>query len=246
MSPENDVVPPPNKSEILIKIGQSLVEQRKARGLTQDKVALALKIRLAFVKAMEEGKWSELPGDVYARGFIGRYANLVGLDPKALLAPYFEKVGQPDRPVRATEASAPASREMPRSALVWGGVALVVVAGLIKVIVSDHKNTRPAVAPAPKQAPVSVSTAQVVAVNPAAPLVEHTLDVYSPFPLWLSVKSETKAFEGFLPQGTTWSWKGDGNFNIRLGHTQEVAMVFDGRPVSLGENQKRVNLPSEN
>lgn len=195
---------------------------------------------------METGDWKDLPGEVYARGFIGRYATFLGLNPQEILAPYLEfqsseekKPSQPQRPDRPMS--------FPTNGFIWATLGVVLVGGLIKLMVNQKSAVEapvPVVVQAEVKEPVAVPS--VIPAVSIKKLVPHSLDVFSPFPLWLSVKSETRSFEGFLPQSSTWSWKGEGNFSIRLGHTQQVALMFDGQQITLSENQKKVSLPLEN
>lgn len=53
---------------------------RVARRWTIDRVAHTLAISQSYIQAIEEGRWSALPGGVYTRQFIERYADLLGLD----------------------------------------------------------------------------------------------------------------------------------------------------------------------
>jgi hypothetical protein len=86
--------------------------------------------------------------------------------------------------------------------------------------------------------------------KPAAPaeapkvvLEKHKLDVYTPEQLWLRVKSSDRTFEGFIPEGATWTFSGEGQFDIRMGHSHNIALMFDGQNVALKDDQKKVLLP---
>jgi hypothetical protein len=248
MSNESGVTPP-TKSEIQKSIGATLTERRKMRGLSLEKAGQMIRVRASIIKAIEDGEWQLLPGEVYARGFVIRYAQAIGLT-KDILDPYLKiTMGEGGNPVRPASSSTMSSEEWPKSVLVWAGVGLVAAVVIIKVMMSDHRaarqvtNAKDMDTKAPISSPVKEKEPAPQAAKPA---VQHTLEVFSPFPLWLSVKADNRSFEGFIPQGSTWSWKGDGQFTVRVGHTQQVALAFDGRVVSLSENQKKVMLPSEN
>ena len=65
--------------------GVALQEQRASFGLDLDEVAQALKIKPAYLAAIEEGRIDRLPGTVYAVGFIRAYSALLGLDSAEIL-----------------------------------------------------------------------------------------------------------------------------------------------------------------
>jgi cytoskeleton protein RodZ len=62
-----------------------LRQQREARGLDLTEVAAALRIKPAYLALLEAGRPDELPGAVYAIGFIRAYADRLGLDSGEML-----------------------------------------------------------------------------------------------------------------------------------------------------------------
>jgi cytoskeletal protein RodZ len=89
------------------------------------------KIRVKYLAALEDGDFGDLPGDVYARGFIRNYATYLGLDPDDIEYEWREEAGQsePLRPVIAGPAPLLMNRRIvfQRSHLVIGLVAVVVL-----------------------------------------------------------------------------------------------------------------------
>src|SRR5207302_10550694 len=65
--------------------GAMLRHQREALGLDLADVAAALRINPAYLAALEAGRPDELPGAVYAIGFIRAYADHLGLDNREML-----------------------------------------------------------------------------------------------------------------------------------------------------------------
>jgi cytoskeleton protein RodZ len=74
-APENISVPCGLRSA-----GDDLRQQREALGLDLAAVAAALRIKPAYLAALEAGRPDELPGAVYAIGFMRAYADHLGLD----------------------------------------------------------------------------------------------------------------------------------------------------------------------
>jgi len=84
-------------------IGQKLLQAREERGEQLSDVEVATKIRVKFLAAMEEDRWSDLPAPAYARGFLDIYARHLGLDQQALLDEYSKAVeDEPHEPVPGT------------------------------------------------------------------------------------------------------------------------------------------------
>lgn len=64
-----------------VGIGAELRDARLHRGAELADVAAALRIRRQHIEAIEEGRFADLPGRVYAIGFLRAYASHVELDP---------------------------------------------------------------------------------------------------------------------------------------------------------------------
>ena len=60
--------------------GDELRQRREALGLDLGEVAATLRIKPAYLAALEAGRPDELPGAVYAIGFLRAYADYLGLD----------------------------------------------------------------------------------------------------------------------------------------------------------------------
>ncbi len=70
------------------RLGDRLRAARERAGLDVSTVALRTHVRRAYLEALEDGRYGELPEDVYTRNFVRLYAQAVGLDPSPLLDLY--------------------------------------------------------------------------------------------------------------------------------------------------------------
>ena len=61
-------------------IGADIRAARTRNGQNLVDVANVLRIRIEFLEALEQGRFTELPAPVYAVGFIRTYAVSVGID----------------------------------------------------------------------------------------------------------------------------------------------------------------------
>ncbi len=88
------------------QIGKELKEIREEKGISLEEVAEKTKIPLRFLQAIENGRWEELPEEVYLRGFIKTYAEVLGLDGKKFVDNYKRSQSQevtPDVPEKEAE-----------------------------------------------------------------------------------------------------------------------------------------------
>lgn len=63
----------------LQKIGKLLKEKREEKGLTINDISDALCLRKSLVEAIENGKWDFLPHEIYVRGYLREYAEIVDI-----------------------------------------------------------------------------------------------------------------------------------------------------------------------
>jgi cytoskeletal protein RodZ len=241
--------PPVSKSEVIQKIARTLQERRSSRSLSIEKVSQILKIRLPYMQAIEKGEWDQLPGEVYVRGFIRRYAQYLGLNGDQLMAPYMALV---ESPVPDKTSAPPPVRhsDFNRAQFLWAVVVIVFIIGFLKVLkqqrtASVHAPAASVPATAVKDSSAPVQAEAPKAEVPAAVSAKHQIQVFSSFPLWLRVTASDKNFEGFIPQATSWTWKGEGVFQVKLGHSKQVTIQFDGKDVPLKEDQQKITLPAE-
>jgi len=69
-----------SQDELLCKLAHCLKNAREAQKLTVEEIALSLKLRTIYLKSLESGDWSDMPGEVYAVAFLKQYASFLDLD----------------------------------------------------------------------------------------------------------------------------------------------------------------------
>ncbi|WP_029215495.1 helix-turn-helix domain-containing protein [Kallotenue papyrolyticum] len=89
------------------QLGARLREAREARGLTIAEVASETRILPRYLQALEEGDFEQLPGDVYARGFIRNYAQFLDLPADELIQLYRRERGAPTEKIKVVPAAVP-------------------------------------------------------------------------------------------------------------------------------------------
>ncbi|MFO1046767.1 MAG: helix-turn-helix transcriptional regulator [Geminicoccaceae bacterium] len=77
------------------RIGAALRVTREARGEHLNDTAQWLRIRPAFLAALEAGDLQSLPGRVYAAGFLRSYAEHLGLDLTSLDSRHRKTISDP-------------------------------------------------------------------------------------------------------------------------------------------------------
>jgi hypothetical protein len=71
-----------------LPIGEVLKRTRTRHEIDIRTVEQETKIRIKYLRALENEEWDVLPGPAYARGFLRTYAQFLGLDGEALIDEY--------------------------------------------------------------------------------------------------------------------------------------------------------------
>jgi hypothetical protein len=119
-----------------------------------DEVHAATGIRPRYLRAIEEEDWNALPEEFYARSFIRKYAQFLGVDPEPLVDEYRQQrgtsgsAGAPTSPFARTgsrRADALRRRRKRQAVYVWAGTALLAAAivAAIVLIASGGGNEEP-------------------------------------------------------------------------------------------------------
>ncbi|QQS46184.1 MAG: DUF4115 domain-containing protein [Acidobacteriota bacterium] len=78
----------------MASLGQELKKARENRGITLHEIADATNIGVRFLQAIENDTYDILPGGVFNRAFVKKFANIVNYDEAQALQLYDEQVGE--------------------------------------------------------------------------------------------------------------------------------------------------------
>lgn len=124
-------------------IGDTLAEARTRRGVDLDEVHAATGIRPRYLRAIEEEDWNALPEEFYARSFVRKYAQFLGVDPDPLVDEYRRQrgtggsAGAPTSPFARTgsrRADALRRRRKRQAVYVWIGTAALAAAIVVAIV----------------------------------------------------------------------------------------------------------------
>jgi len=76
-------------------VGEQLRDAREIKGIDLFRAERDTKIRSKYLAALEDGDFTDLPGDVYTRGFLRNYATYLGLDPDEVEEGWRSEAGAP-------------------------------------------------------------------------------------------------------------------------------------------------------
>jgi cytoskeleton protein RodZ len=157
-------------------IGETLREARMRQHLDIADVERQTKIRTKYLRALENEEFSMLPGPTFVKTFLRTYAELLGLDPHALVEEYRARHETRDE-LETLQPLGPPSRQSdrrggpPRFWIVALLVAAAVVAGLVALGLStdEEPSDDRAGATTTETAPRTERTETTREEQPAAP-----------------------------------------------------------------------------
>ncbi|HVZ34622.1 MAG TPA: helix-turn-helix domain-containing protein, partial [Polyangiaceae bacterium] len=87
-------------------IGAYLRRERELRQVSLEELVQITRVPLKMLQHIESDQLDELPGDVFARGFVRSYARALGLDAGEVLAKFDRKIDltAPPPPISSIEA----------------------------------------------------------------------------------------------------------------------------------------------
>lgn len=109
-------------------IGDDLRAARAARGEDLRDIAAQLRIRFAYLEAIENGAFDALPGPAYAIGFVRAYARYLRLDAEEMIARFKIEAAGIDAPAELTFPEPMSESRVPRGGLVVIALLLAVAA----------------------------------------------------------------------------------------------------------------------
>jgi cytoskeletal protein RodZ len=120
-------------------IGTYLRRERELRQVSLEELVQTTRVPLRMLQRIEEDRFSELPGEVFAKGFLRSYARALGLDADALL----DRFGRDQKPEKRSETPLLASLQSPERGRRFGiALALVILVILFTLALSIVLNAR--------------------------------------------------------------------------------------------------------
>jgi transcriptional regulator with XRE-family HTH domain len=213
-------------------IGEALRKARNRRKLTLSEVEATIKVRVGYLRAIENEDWEALPGGSYTRAFIRTYANHLGLDGERLAA---EHSPQPEAAPAVTGAGE-RRRLSPRSATALVVVAVVALA-LAVGIATGGGGGEPSPAPRGLTESSQADASPGGTGNPAAlagtEAARVELSLVATAEVWVCVldsKGRALVDGQVLPAGEEEGPFHSGSFTVAFGNG-EVAMRIDGKDI---------------
>lgn len=112
------------------ELGKDLAELRRTRGASLEDMSRDTKIRRTILEAIENGRFEELPPDVFVVGFIKAYCRTLEVDPEPFVARLM-KVNQAEAAPAAEVCRSPANQGRNNARWIVWAIVLVLLAAFV-------------------------------------------------------------------------------------------------------------------
>lgn len=216
-------------------VGEILKKRREESGKDLSEIAKTLKIKYDYLKAIEDEAFEKLPAEVYVKGYIREYAELLNIDPETAIMSYIQQISPPqDEKNEVTER-----KVIQRKRLKIGYLLIPLLVTTITFILLIFSREKP------ETLPPTVETKKEGILK--AENSPHVLEVFATDTTWLSVTiDKTRSKEILLKPGESVKWQAKNGFLLKIGNAGGARLVFDRKEINkLGEKGQviKLNLP---
>ena len=222
----------------MASLGQELKKKREESGITLHQIADATHIGVRFLQALENDDYSILPGGVFNRAFVRKFAKQVGMEEATALRLYDEQLassgGEADRRF-VMGVDDWDQRPTSGNGLLLSFVALIILSAGAYLAYSyfyaakDEAGTTPAtVVPTPVATPPATPTPEP---SPTPNLDELRLQVVTGTgACWIKVvRDAAPAEEALLQPGETREFVAKEKLLLNVGNLPSVRLTLNGR-----------------
>jgi cytoskeleton protein RodZ len=219
-------------------VGETLRNGRVVRGETLEQAARFTRIRLCYLRNLEDGDNSAFdpyPGRTYARFFLREYADHLGLDPAPLVRRFDAEVTpaivslatlpRPSRPMHqrrwAIGAALVLTALLSVGALISRGEGERETASPVSLTIDDDAGLRP------------IGHTRTGAIEPGSPLravITTSRDCWI-----LASEDDAIVLQETVRAGTTITLRASRTLDLRLGDAGAARLVVNGRPIPTGD-----------
>lgn len=220
-------------------VGQRLQEERLQQGFSLEQIEEETKIRKYYLQALEEENYRVLPPQVYATGFVKRYAKFLGLDEAEFSSQFKQEVYSNEEETQVTQVNEPLT-PINKVVLPWGnimaGIIFLVLAIWIGNYIVGYLSERGAQEAQPQtpgiQQPAdqpSEADEEPDATSPPNENPVALLELKTTQPCWLLVVVDGQAqYSGTLPAGEERVFEGKELIYIKAGNAGGLELTFNG------------------
>ncbi|MEW6067485.1 MAG: RodZ domain-containing protein [Nitrospirota bacterium] len=235
-------------------VGEILKKAREKSGKDIREISEILKIRYAYLMAIEEEDFGKLPTEVYVKGYLREYAELLNINPEEVINAYNQEF--PPVKDEKTEIIEKKETDKRKHRYLPIFIALIVI-GLFTFILLPREKTEmlyPPIEieketlPQPPEPKIEPPQLPVENKSEVKDLKEkknlHVLEIFAEDTTWLLVDIDnTITKDVILRPGDSVRWEAKSGFSIKIGNAGGVKLVFNGKEIEkLGKKGQVITI----
>ncbi len=195
-----------------------------------------LKIKYAYLKALEDDDLKNLPAAVYVKAYLNSYARSLDLDPEEVFNIYNRQVSPPQSEKNTVQDTEPSPQKKTR--LKYFLIPSLILC--LAIVIASMQFKRP---PAP-QPPAIIPVETARKSLPDRVSAEQVLEIRAHDPTWLQVISDkTQSQELMMRTGESVTWHAKNCFSLKIGNAGGIKVFFNGKDIGkLGEKGQVIKL----
>jgi len=230
--------------------GQLLQAAREEKQWSYPYTEEITKIRIRYIKALEEEKYEILPGTTYVKGYLRTYAKLLGLNPNEIISLYNATAKNDPISILAVPNALVKVRPFWLRPAIIGSIAILAIVLIVVVKALSQGGTKTVDPPYEPAALPSAPQTENTTPAPVTPVVPDPSDVVATTQdgltmqlvftqaCWVVVRVDGQpSLEGTFAAGTTKEVKGTNKIElVTIGNAGGLSVTLNGKTLpSLGK-----------
>ncbi len=218
-------------------VGDILKKKREELGQDLLEISRTLKISYTYLKAIEDETFEKLPEEVYVKGYIREYAEILNIDPEIVIKAYNQQVSPPQAENKEALEKDALKRKRSKIKLLLTPLLLLLLVITVTFILFPSS-------PRKKEISISPPPVETMGKNILKTDTPHILKVFAIDTTWLLIAVDnTTTKDMILKPGESIELQAKTGFSLKIGNAGGVKLIFDGKEIGkLGEKGQVVNL----
>lgn len=228
-------------------VGEILRKKREESGQDLREISKTLKIRYDYLKAIEDEAFEKLPVEVYVKGYIREYAELLKIDPEIAINAYIQQMSSLKDEYKEIPEKEIARKKKLKIRYLIIPVLLALLILTIRSILFQPSREKSVISPPHIETKKEILPPAVETKKENILKMEklpHVLEIFSTDTTWLLVNIDnTNVKEMLLKPGTSVKLQAKNVFSLKIGNAGGVKLVFDGKEIGkIGEKNQVIKL----
>ncbi len=219
-------------------VGDILRKKREELGQDLLEISRTLKISYTYLKAIEDETFEKLPEEVYVKGYIREYAEILNIDPEVVIKAYNQQVSPPQAENKEALEKDALKRKRSKIKLLLIPLLLLLLVITVTFILFPSSPGKKEISISPP--PIETEKENILKTEDTP----HILKVFAIDTTWLLIAVDnTTPKDMILKPGESIKLQAKTGFSLKIGNAGGVKLIFDGKEIGkIGGKGQVVNL----